>query len=307
MRRVAVFFIAVALAALAARVGSAQSTVNYCEYIDTSESGFGFPGPNTTDPNATTEGSVWINTGGTLSLLSQDVNVQLIVDSPTLGWTPLIGSPVNGAPTSAGTPTTSTLLLSGAYDSYTGGSSALGDITDFPDQGIYDCNGTAYVVPGATDAGPFQFQLLTWTGTQYTTYAAAVGKPGTYTGRSAVFAESACYSINPPFPNFGWLNNSPAFTMQPQLPGDAVGDGKVDINDLTIVLAHYNQSGVNWNEGDFTGDGKVDINDLTIVLAHYNQSVSSAGPAGVGAVPEPGALALLALGLTALLPWALRR
>ena len=27
------------------------------------------------------------------------------------------------------------------------------------------------------------------------------------------------------------------------LPGDANGDGKVDINDLTIVLAHYNQTG----------------------------------------------------------------
>ena len=107
-------------------------------------------------------------------------------------------------------------------------------------------------------------------------------------------------------PNYGWACNMPAIIMQPQLPGDANGDGKVDINDLTIVLSNYNQSGVNWNEGDFTGTGKVDINDLTIVLAHYNQSVSSAVAAGVGAVPEPGALALLALGLTALLPWVVR-
>ena len=189
----------------------------------------------------------------------------------------------------AGTPTTSTLLLSSGYDSYTGGSTAYGDITFWEPGELFDVNGTPYAVPGATTPGPFEFQILTWTGTQYTSYAAAVGKPNTYTGRSGVFAENTCYSIMPPFPNFGWINNMPAFTMQQQLPGDANGDGKVDINDLTIVLANYNQTGMNWNGGDFTGSGTVDINDLTIVLAHYNQSVGSGGAAGVGTVPEPGA------------------
>ena len=54
------------------------------------------------------------------------------------------------------------------------------------------------------------------------------------------------------------------------MPGDANVDGKVDINDLTIVLANYNQTGMTWAQGEFTGDGTVDINDLTIVLANYN-------------------------------------
>ena len=85
-------------------------------------------------------------------------------------------------------------------------------------------------------------------------------------------------------------------------PGDANGDGKVDINDLTIVLAHYGQTGMGWAQGEFTGDGTVDINDLTIVLANYGQSLgrSSNGPA---AVPEPGTFVLLAfvlLGLSAI-------
>ena len=31
-----------------------------------------------------------------------------------------------------------------------------------------------------------------------------------------------------------------------------------------------------WTQGEFTGDGTVDINDLTIVLAHYNQTAGSA-------------------------------
>ena len=50
---------------------------------------------------------------------------------------------------------------------------------------------------------------------------------------------------------------------------------------------------MSWASGDFTGDGTVDINDLTIVLANYNKSVgASAG--GLAAVPEPSALLLLA-------------
>ena len=57
-------------------------------------------------------------------------------------------------------------------------------------------------------------------------------------------------------------------------PGDANGDHKVDINDLTIVLTNYNQSGA-WATGDFNGDAKVDINDLTIVLTNYNQTYSA--------------------------------
>ncbi len=55
-----------------------------------------------------------------------------------------------------------------------------------------------------------------------------------------------------------------------------------------------------WSDGDFNGDGKVDINDLTIVLANYNQTVG----ASLAAVPEPGALALLAAGLAGLLAFA---
>ena len=91
------------------------------------------------------------------------------------------------------------------------------------------------------------------------------------------------------------------------LPGDANLDGRVDINDLTIVLANYNQTGMTWTQGEFTGDGTVDINDLTIVLANYNVTVgSSAGP-GIGAVPEPAGLLLLAAGLAGLLAYAWRK
>ncbi len=82
-------------------------------------------------------------------------------------------------------------------------------------------------------------------------------------------------------------------------PGDANGDGRVDINDLTVVLANYNQTGETWSRGEFTGDGTVDINDLTIVLANYGQTFTTG--AGLAAVPEPNALAMLGACLAGLL------
>ena len=90
------------------------------------------------------------------------------------------------------------------------------------------------------------------------------------------------------------------------LPGDANGDGTVDINDLTIVLSNFGRTGMTWSQGEFTGDGTVDINDVTIVLANFGQtSGESAG--GPQAVPEPGTLALLAAGVIGLLVCAGRR
>ena len=89
---------------------------------------------------------------------------------------------------------------------------------------------------------------------------------------------------------------SNAFLLTPLEPGDANGDGRVDINDLTIVLANFGQTGMAWSQGDFTGDGTVDIDDLTIVLSNFGYGVTAPSPASV---PEPSALALLALALLA--------
>ena len=82
-------------------------------------------------------------------------------------------------------------------------------------------------------------------------------------------------------------------------PGDANGDGRVDINDLTIVLANYGQIGMTWTSGDFNGDGTVDINDLTIVLSNYGSMAGSSGRPAT--VPEPTAAALLAAAAAALI------
>ena len=61
-----------------------------------------------------------------------------------------------------------------------------------------------------------------------------------------------------------------------------------------------------WSQGEFTGDGKVDINDLTIVLSHFGQSAATSA-AAVSAVPEPSALLLAAAALAGCLACAGRR
>jgi probable HAF family extracellular repeat protein len=93
-----------------------------------------------------------------------------------------------------------------------------------------------------------------------------------------------------------------AFLLTPAIPGDANLDGSVDVNDLTIVLSHYNQTGMTWTDGEFTGDGTVDINDLTILLTNFGKSLGSSA-ADMAAAPEPPAFVLAgfaAIGLLAL-------
>ena len=93
-------------------------------------------------------------------------------------------------------------------------------------------------------------------------------------------------------------------------PGDANGDGQVNVNDLTIVLSNFGQTGCSWAQGCMDGDptGTVDVNDLTIVLSDFGRSFGSAA-AAVAAVPEPSVAVLAVAGLAGLvvLAWRKRR
>jgi hypothetical protein len=87
-------------------------------------------------------------------------------------------------------------------------------------------------------------------------------------------------------------------------PGQVIAaDPVVDINDLTVVLANFGRTGCAWSQGCIDGDptGTVDVNDLTIVLAHFGTTYGAG--TGIGAVPEPTVLAMLAAMLAAAV-WA---
>ncbi len=90
-----------------------------------------------------------------------------------------------------------------------------------------------------------------------------------------------------------------ALTGTIQLIGDLNGDGFVGLDDLDIVLNHWNQSvsaGVGMS-GDPSGDGFVGLDDLDLVLNNWNNGTPPIAPANI---PEPGTLSLLAVGIGAL-------
>lgn len=50
---------------------------------------------------------------------------------------------------------------------------------------------------------------------------------------------------------------------------DFNNSGKVDITDLSILAAHYNQNGVTQSQGDANNDGKVNVFDLSILASQW--------------------------------------
>ncbi len=83
------------------------------------------------------------------------------------------------------------------------------------------------------------------------------------------------------------------------IPGDADGNGYVDDDDLSLLLANWTGvggTGKAWSTGDFEGDGDVADDDLSLLLSNW-----TGPPPSPLAVPEPTAVALLLPGVVGLM------
>ncbi|MEE9213006.1 MAG: PEP-CTERM sorting domain-containing protein [Phycisphaeraceae bacterium] len=78
------------------------------------------------------------------------------------------------------------------------------------------------------------------------------------------------------------------------LPGDANRDGSVTFADFGILQVNFGQPGT-FIDGDFNGDGIITFADFGILQANFGMTAAPA------VVPEPGTLAVLAVGSLTLL------
>ena len=114
-------------------------------------------------------------------------------------------------------------------------------------------------------------------------------------------------------PGGGLPDYNRAFLIQDTsilLLGDANGDGKVDLNDLNIVLNNLGTTTSLRSHGNFDGTATIDLNDLNDVLNNLGTSLSGDIANRVAAahialtpenVPEPGSFAVQSLASIALL------
>jgi hypothetical protein len=93
------------------------------------------------------------------------------------------------------------------------------------------------------------------------------------------------------------------------LPSDLTGNGSVDFQDLTLLLASWNKPNATPLEGNLVSPDStsVDFQDLTVLLAAWTGPLGApASEAAIAAVPEPSSLSLLALATACLLGWRRR-
>ncbi|MCC6681258.1 MAG: PEP-CTERM sorting domain-containing protein [Phycisphaeraceae bacterium] len=89
----------------------------------------------------------------------------------------------------------------------------------------------------------------------------------------------------------------------PPQPGDANGDGLVNLSDLQVLGDHWMSTTATWAQGDFTGEGAVTLADLQILADNWGFGVGSDVAlaeallrAGID-IPEPASMVMLGLGI----------
>ena len=79
------------------------------------------------------------------------------------------------------------------------------------------------------------------------------------------------------------------------MPGDANGDGTVDVHDLNMVLTNYDKTGMTWSTAISTATAPWTSDDLNVVLTNYDTTGQSA--AGTRPFPSLRRLPCSAIGV----------
>lgn len=95
-----------------------------------------------------------------------------------------------------------------------------------------------------------------------------------------VFADAASVTAN--------MNPLPVNDVE-GLPGDANGDGSVDLLDLDILGSNFGNTPATLAQGDFNGDNIVDLLDLDILGSNFGAT------SGMTLIPEPASCMIAAL------------
>ncbi len=106
------------------------------------------------------------------------------------------------------------------------------------------------------------------------------------------FLDSLVLGINGRLPASEILSGQISLSVVSPSPGDANGDGEVDLTDFSILKTHFGSDG-SWREGDFSGNGRIDLADFTLLKDRFGSRSM--------AVPESTTGALLLAALPALM------
>jgi hypothetical protein len=136
-----------------------------------------------------------------------------------------------------------------------------------------------------------------WLGTGITSSIAAANKNLYAVG----YIDNALLPTAQRYTTFGGVSVDPtSILVRYTWAADLNLDGLISDADVTVQSALYDNgltTGHYWWQGDLNGDGKITDADVTVLSALYPRgAVGDGAPVGLGPVPEPATLALLAVG-----------